>query len=229
MGKRNPQYLPPSIVVDEKKLQEEFVRVLNDIKKSYRLAKTLIDVTTSWSVGGRTPDITVFFAGKPLLIIELKRAIDYSPWNEFPIGQVYTYALLAKKEGYTIDFVATANEYLMAFFRVPDDLEKYANWEAIRKRKYNRAFEGLYWRAKYGDLYIGYLCYLETPPKKLLYRAIRKLIEGVAYGKAIKLDDVQPSKYEVECLVILSTLKLGYKLRGIEFPPANFLRKLRKN
>ena len=163
----------------EKRFQEKLVEQLKEIKRSYRFGDAVIeDVTTSWRIGGREPDITVFVQGQPFLIIECKRALEYSSWDDFPIGQAYTYALLAKREGYTVDFIATANQYFMAFFRVPDDLEKYVNWGAIKKREYDRAFKReLYLKAKYGDLYVGDISYYLVPSKEKLYSIIKRLIE----------------------------------------------------
>jgi len=115
------------------RFREKLADTLKEIKRSYRFGEYEInEVSTSWEIRGRKPDMTVSVQNQPFLIIECKRAIEHSPWDDFPIGQAYTYALLAKKEGYSVDFIATANQYYMAIFRVPENLEDYANWEAIK-------------------------------------------------------------------------------------------------
>jgi type I restriction-modification system DNA methylase subunit len=163
----------------EDRFREKLADTLKDIKRNYRFGEYEInDVSMSWEVQGRRPDITVFVQNQPFLIIECKRAIEHSPWDDFPIGQAYTYALLAKKEGYSVDFVATANQYYMAIFRVPEDLEDYANWEAIRRRLYDRAFKReLYLKARAGDLCVIDVSYHFVPSKEKLYEVLKKLIE----------------------------------------------------
>ena len=163
----------------EDRFREKLADVLKEIKRSYRFGEYETDeVSTSWEIQGRRPDIVVFVQNQPFLIIECKRAIEYSPWDDFPIGQAYTYALLAKKEGYSVDFIATATSYLMTIFRVPENLEDYANWEAIKKREYERAFKReLYLKAKYGDLYVDSIDYYPIPSKEKLYEVLKKLIE----------------------------------------------------
>mgnify|MGYP000271122589 CR=1 FL=1 len=163
----------------ENRFREKLADTLKEIKRSYRFGEYEIDeVSTSWEIRGRKPDITVFVQNKPFLIIECKRAIENSPWDDFPIGQAYTYALLAEKEGYSVDFIATANQYYMAIFRVPENLEDYANWGAIRRREYDRAFKReLYLRARYGDFYVEGIPYHFVPPKEKLYEVLKKLIE----------------------------------------------------
>lgn len=167
------------ILVLEGRFKENLADMLKEIKKSYRFGEYEInEVSTTWKIQNREPDITVFVQNQPFLIIECKRAIDYSPWDDFPIGQAYTYALLAKKEGYSVDFVATANQYYMAIFRVPEDLENYANWDAIRNRQYDRAFRReLYLKAKAGDLCVMDFGYHFLPPKEKLYELCLKLIK----------------------------------------------------
>jgi len=167
------------ILVLEGRFKENLADMLKEIKKSYRFGEYEInEVSTTWKIQNREPDITVFVQNQPFLIIECKRAIDYSPWDDFPIGQAYTYALLAKKEGYSVDFVATANQYYMAIFRVPEVLENYANWEAIRSRQYDRAFRReLYLKAKAGDLCVMDFGYHFLPPKEKLYELCLKLIK----------------------------------------------------
>ena len=167
------------ILVLEGRFKENLADMLKEIKKSYRFGEYEInEVSTTWKIQNREPDITVFVQNQPFLIIECKRAIDHSPWDDFPIGQAYTYALLAKKEGYSVDFVATANQYYMAIFRVPEDLGNYANWEAIRSRQYDRAFRReLYLKAKAGDLCVMDFGYHFLPPKEKLYELCLKLIK----------------------------------------------------
>ncbi|MCS7384835.1 MAG: N-6 DNA methylase, partial [archaeon GB-1867-097] len=167
------------ILVLEGRFKENLADMLKEIKKSYRFGEYEInEVSTTWKIQNREPDITVFVQNQPFLIIECKRAIDHSPWDDFPIGQAYTYALLAKKEGYSVDFVATANQYYMAIFRVPEDLENYVNWEAIRNRQYDRAFRReLYLKAKAGDLCVMDFGYHFLPPKEKLYELCLKLIK----------------------------------------------------
>jgi len=163
----------------EDRFREKLADTLKEIRGSYRFGEYEInEVSTSWEIQGRRPDITVFVKNQPFLIVECKRAIEHSPWDDFPIGQAYTYTLLAKKEGYSVDFVATANQYYMAIFRVPENLEDYANWEAIRRRQYDRAFKReLYLKARAGDLCVIEISYHFVPSKEKLYEVLKKLIE----------------------------------------------------
>jgi len=175
-------------VTDIKKFEDSFREALADtlkeIKEKYRFGKFEIDeVTTSWiiqSIGiqDRKPDITVFARNQPFLIIECKRAIEYSVEDDFAIGQAYSYALLAKNEGYKVDYVATAVPYYIAIFKVPEDLESCANWDAIKKREYNRAFKReLYLRAE-RDLFVLSLDYTHVSIKERFCEVLGKLIEG---------------------------------------------------
>jgi len=74
----------------EDKFREVLADILKEIKKSYRFGEyEITDVTTAWEVGksylgvtGRYPDITVFVQGKPFLIIECKRALEYSVFTD---------------------------------------------------------------------------------------------------------------------------------------------------
>ncbi|RLG01980.1 MAG: hypothetical protein DRN49_00165 [Thaumarchaeota archaeon] len=163
----------------EDRFRERLADTLKEIGRSYRFGEYEInEVSTSWEIRGRRPDITVFVQNQPFLIVECKRAIEHSPWDNFPIGQAYTYALLAKKDGYSVDFVATANQYYMAVFRVPENLEDYANWKGIRKREYNRAFtRELYLKARAGDLCVIDTSYHFVPTKEALYDILKRLIE----------------------------------------------------
>ena len=162
----------------ENAFRYELAYVLKDISESYRFGDYEVFVETSWKVDGREADIAVFVGGEPFLILECKRAIEYSPWDDFPIGQVHTYALLALRKGYSVDFVATANQYYMSVFKVPENLENYANWEAIRGRRYDRAFHiDLYRRARAGDLGVLTIRYHIVPSKEELYHALKRLVE----------------------------------------------------
>lgn len=168
----------------ENRFREELANILRDVKRSYKFGDIKIDeVIASWRVPTywgfeREPDIVLFVEEQLFLIIECKRAIDYSTWDEFPIGQAYAYALLARREGYRADFVATANQYSMTFFKVPEDLEKFANWKYIWERKYDKAFRRyLYQKAKYGELYVDTIDYFLIPTKEQLYSILKLLIE----------------------------------------------------
>ena len=111
------------------------------------------------------------------MIIECK--IKPSSFSDYPIGQAYTYALLAKNEGYSVDFVAATDPYYMRIFRVPENLEDYANWEAIERRKYNEAFDPLlYLCAEYKLRVVEFSYNLDSPEApKVLYEVVKKLIE----------------------------------------------------
>jgi len=161
----------------EEPFKEKFADVLKEISKTYRFGEYKIEVSTSWELEGRRPDITVFIEDQPFLIIECKRALEYSPFDDFPIGQAYTYALLAKNKGYRVDFVATANQYCMFILKVPDDLEKYANWDAIKRREYNRAFRRELYLKVRTELYVDTLGYELLPSKEKLYEILNKIIK----------------------------------------------------
>ena len=78
----------------EDKFREVLADILKEIKKSYRFGEyEITDVTTAWEVGksylgvtGRYPDITVFVQGKPFLIIECKRVLEYSVFSDSYLG-----------------------------------------------------------------------------------------------------------------------------------------------
>jgi hypothetical protein len=66
----------------------------------------------------------------------------------------------------------------MVFFKVPEDLEKYANWQAIKNREYRRAFKReFYEKVKYGDLCIDEINYCLTPTKELLFEVFKRLLK----------------------------------------------------
>jgi len=157
--------------------RQKLADVLKEIKKSYKIGGSEIDdVISDWVINKRKADIVVLVDGQPFLIIECKRSLSYGPWDDYPIGQAYTYALLAKKNGFNVEFIATANQYSMTFFKVPDDLENYANWNAIKKGDYANAFKkDLFIKAKYGDLCVTTIDYLLIPRKEQLFDILNKL------------------------------------------------------
>ena len=168
---------------EEDKFKRKLANALENVKRSYRFGRfgyeIINKVSTTWKIQGRRPDITVFVLNQPFLIIECKIK-PYSSISNYTINQAYTYALLAKNEGYSVDFVATTDLNYMRIFRVPENIEDYANWEAIERKQYNKAFRPeLYWRARYGDLFIkGFSYSLDTPEApKVLYEVVKKLIE----------------------------------------------------
>jgi len=167
---------------EEDKFKKKLADALEKVKRSYRFGRfgyeIINKVSTTWEIQGRRPDITVFVLNQPFLIIECK--IKPSSFSDYPIGQAYTYALLAKNEGYSVDFVAATDPYYMRIFRVPENLEDYANWEAIERRKYNEAFDPLlYLCAEYKLRVVEFSYNLDSPEApKVLHEAMKKLIEG---------------------------------------------------
>ena len=166
---------------EENEFKKKLADALEKVKRSYRFGRfgyeIINKVSTTWEIQGRRPDITVFVLNQPFLIIECK--IKPDPSSEYAINQAYTYALLARNEGYSVDFVATTDPYYMMIFRVPKNLEDYANWEAIERRKYNEAFHPLFYLLVDKLRVVRFSYDLDSPEApKVLHGVMKKLIEG---------------------------------------------------
>ncbi|MGC9108554.1 MAG: hypothetical protein ACP5IE_10265, partial [Infirmifilum sp.] len=117
---------------------------------------TITAVVSQHPVGdNRRADIVVLKDdGMPLLIIETKRKIErYGGWrvernfivsSPEVVGQAMAYAALLHKNGIHVPFIATANDRQIAVFLVPEDLENFVDWEAVRKRDYGRVIRNFY-------------------------------------------------------------------------------------
>ncbi|MGC8988446.1 restriction endonuclease subunit M, partial [Infirmifilum sp.] len=117
---------------------------------------TITAVERQYDVGGnRRADIAVLKDdGRPLLIIETKRKIErHGGWrvernfivsSPEVVGQAMAYAALLRKKGIHVPFIATANDRQIAVFLVPEDLENFVDWEAVRKRDYGRVIRNFY-------------------------------------------------------------------------------------
>ena len=166
---------------EEDKFKKKLADALEKVKRCYRFGRfgyeIINKVSTTWEIQGRRPDITVFVLNQPFLIIECK--IKPNLPSEYSVNQAYTYALLAKKEGYSVEFIAVTDPYFMYIFRVPENIEDYANWEAIKRRKYNKAFNPLFYLcAEYKLRVIDFFYDLDSPEApKTLQEVMKKLIE----------------------------------------------------
>ena len=117
---------------------------------------TITRVQRQYEVEGRRADIAVLKDdGNPLLIIETKKKKErggswsvekhFIPTSEDVVGQAASYAALLKRnKGVYVPFIATANDTQLALFKVPEDIEKLVNWNAIRERDYGNVIKDFY-------------------------------------------------------------------------------------
>jgi len=97
---------------------------------------------------GRRADIAVIKEdGKPLLLVETKKKYEargfraerrFVVTSDEVLGQVFAYAAILKRNGIYVPFVATANEYQIAVFEVPEDIDRQVDWRAVEEREYGR-------------------------------------------------------------------------------------------
>ena len=134
----------------ERELQRRVYNILYDIAKKYSFhGVTFRDVIWEWEIDRRKADLVILDENNnPFLIIETKRKIEASGayrvsysfhvTDQAVIGQAISYVVLAKRRGLSPQFVATCNPTQIAIFRVPEDIDKLVNWEAIKRREYDR-------------------------------------------------------------------------------------------
>jgi len=116
---------------------------------------TIKGVIEQYEVDGRFADLAVLKDdNNPILLIETKKirhdARGFSAerrfiveWEEV-VGQVVAYAALLKRKGIRVPFVATANDKRLALFIVPENIEEFVDWDAIRRREYGRVLKNFY-------------------------------------------------------------------------------------
>ena len=117
-------------------------------KKFHGVTITKVELEYKVGLESRKPDIAVLKDDEtPLIIIETKKEYErrdsykntrFNVMSEEVLGQVFSYAAILKKGNIYVPFVATANDRQIAVFKVPEDIDKRVNWEAIRNRKYGK-------------------------------------------------------------------------------------------
>lgn len=126
--------------------------ILKDIIEKYHFdGVKLSKVEMEWTIDNRRADIVIMLPNEtPLLVIELKRKKEEKVTTKSGltratdrslIGQVISYAYLAKKAGIKIPFIATANPEKIAVFEVPENLEDFVDPRAVRDRDYHRVIK----------------------------------------------------------------------------------------
>lgn len=130
----------------QSKIRDILVKFVN--KKFHGV--TVTEVKMEYKVGdARSADIAVLKDdGQPLLLIETKKKVytrtgfrsekRFHVMSEDVLGQVFSYAAILMKSGVYTPFVATANDYQIAVFQVPQDIVNIVDWNAIRRREYGR-------------------------------------------------------------------------------------------
>ena len=116
--------------------QQKFHNIAVDVKRQYEIKYDK----------ERKADIAVLGINKPLLLIETKiKKRDklirlFRITSKEILGQVFSYAAILKKSEIYVPFVAVAHQRQIAIYKVPEDIEKWINWEAVDKREYDRVF-----------------------------------------------------------------------------------------
>ncbi|MEM4977222.1 MAG: type I restriction enzyme HsdR N-terminal domain-containing protein [Desulfurococcaceae archaeon] len=120
------------------------------------IVRVVLNYEVKYSGYKRYPDIVVLVDGdKPLLLIETKKKYEergtyraerkFHVTSEEVLGQVFSYAAILKTKNIYVPFVATANDRHIAVFQVPEDIDKYVNWDAIRWKQQKRLLEIQRW------------------------------------------------------------------------------------
>jgi hypothetical protein len=132
----------------EKREKEFQVRIYDILRslihdKKFRFhGVSFSDVKAFLGIDGREADLAILGPGPNdiFLIIETKRKEARLPAlviDKAYIGQALSYAALAKRGGYNVYFIGVSNPDAIAIYRVPEDVEKIVNWDAIERRKYD--------------------------------------------------------------------------------------------
>ncbi len=172
----------------EARLQDALKDLIEKVTKERRFhGVEITHVERDYPVDGREADLVVFMRGEiPFMFIETKRKVGrgalFDPLDASVVGQVMSYAALWKRSHpeHEIPFVATANPEFIAVFRVPKDIERYINREALMKRDYRSAI---------GRNYFSILeSYMVGKPQKLSMSAefVEDLIDRLAKEYAEK-------------------------------------------
>jgi len=189
----------------EKKLQMKIYDILRDVIKEYSFHGVRFnDIEVEWEINRRKADIALLDEeDNPFLIIETKRKIrapayrvsySFHVTDQAVIGQAISYAALAKRRGLSPQFVATCNPTQIAIFKVPEDIDKLANWEAIEKREYDKVIPfGLYRELVHGKYRV------DTRDLELNERFFIALLEDlVDLVKGIKkVEEIAPLTFKV--------------------------------
>ncbi len=125
--------------------------ILKTIKKARFHGLEFKNIEPGFKVGSRhEADLALLTPTQPFLFIETKRkgareSELFDPTSALVLGQVMVYAAIWKRQNkQDVPFVATANPGLIAVFRVPKDIDKKIDWNAVLKRDYAGAIKRVY-------------------------------------------------------------------------------------
>jgi len=137
-------------------VEERIMEVLKKFEGQKFNGVTIAKVVRQYEVGdGRRVDIAVLKDdGSPILLVETKKKYEVRGFrverrfvvtSEEVVGQAAAYAaLLLKRRGVHVLFVATANDKQMALFYIPANITELVDWDAVGRREYGTVLKNFY-------------------------------------------------------------------------------------